>query len=340
MTLYYVDGAVGNDGNAGTSPGAGNAWATIGKAASTITNGDLAWIKASAVYSLSSAITFNATDSYTGRAQFIGYGSTPGDGIPATVRATAGSFFMFDINQNGVLLQNLIIDGNNQTSITGVRFSSQYSGIVGCLIKNCTNNGVLVSATYSHLFNCEVTGCSAASAVAVNSTPCVISGCKIHDNTVTGIDGSSGISNIDVISSEIYKNTGSSSDGITVGYGCLIQSNTIHGNGRDGIRLLNNYIGIQPGIRNNLLTVNGASGTGYGINFASAPLGSGATTPVPEVDYNAFYNNATADRNNYTIGSHDVTLTADPYINSAANNYSLNNTPGGGAACRGAAFSL
>jgi hypothetical protein len=36
MTTYYVDTAVGNDGNAGTSEGAGNAWATIDKAMNTV----------------------------------------------------------------------------------------------------------------------------------------------------------------------------------------------------------------------------------------------------------------------------------------------------------------
>ena len=54
-TTWYVDGAVGNDSNAGTSPGAGNAWATIGKATSTAAAGDTVNVKASATYTLTAA---------------------------------------------------------------------------------------------------------------------------------------------------------------------------------------------------------------------------------------------------------------------------------------------
>ena len=40
MTIYYVDGVVGDDTNAGTSEGSGSAWATIDKAMNTVAAGD------------------------------------------------------------------------------------------------------------------------------------------------------------------------------------------------------------------------------------------------------------------------------------------------------------
>ena len=48
MAVYYVDSLLGNDSNAGTAPGSGNAWATIAKAVATAVAGDVCNIKASA----------------------------------------------------------------------------------------------------------------------------------------------------------------------------------------------------------------------------------------------------------------------------------------------------
>lgn len=78
MTDYYVDGSVGNDGNAGTSEGAGNAWATIQKALDTVSAGDHVYIKASATYS--EALTISTQGSASAVIVLEGYTTTPGDG--------------------------------------------------------------------------------------------------------------------------------------------------------------------------------------------------------------------------------------------------------------------
>ena len=44
MTTYYVDSELGNDNNPGTAAGAGNAWASIGKALDTAQSGDAVYI--------------------------------------------------------------------------------------------------------------------------------------------------------------------------------------------------------------------------------------------------------------------------------------------------------
>lgn len=51
---------------------------------------------------------------------------------------------------------------------------------------------------------------------------------------------------------------------------------------------------------------------------------------------NAFYNTTTANYLNWSGRSGDVILTADPFTDASAGDYSLNTTSGGGAACRGA----
>jgi len=333
LAIYYVDGAVGNDTNPGTAPGAGNAWATIGHAATTATNGDLVWIKASATYSVAAAITFNASDSYTGRAQFVGYTSTTGDNGMATVQASAGSFSMFSVNSNGVLLQNFLVDGNSQTSIRGIDFTSQYNAAFNCKVINCTNTGINFGATDNHINQCEVTACSSAAAVLLGSLSNIhVHGCWIHNNSITGLDGS--LAEFNLSNCIFSNNSGATSDGVICQFGTAVRNCIFHGNGRDGLRITVNYVGILPGIRNNIFSANG----GYGINMTSAPLGEGALVAVPEVDYNAFWTNTTAPRNNMPAGTHDVTLSGNPYVNSAGNNFQLNNTAGAGAACRAAGY--
>ena len=91
MTDYYVDGDVGNDTNAGTSEGSGNAWATINKACQTMVAGDRTYVKASVIYD-ESAVFANVG---TGRTvatmiQLIGYTATPGDNGVVQMQSTAG----------------------------------------------------------------------------------------------------------------------------------------------------------------------------------------------------------------------------------------------------------
>ena len=77
MATYYVDTAVGDDANAGTSEGAGNAWATIDKAMNTVAAGDKVWVKASGTYDENGNI--DTAGSLLSPIEFEGYSSTTGD---------------------------------------------------------------------------------------------------------------------------------------------------------------------------------------------------------------------------------------------------------------------
>lgn len=85
MATYYVDGAVGDDGNAGTSEGAGNAWATIGHAVSTVAAGDKVYVKASVTYTEN--LTLSTVGATSNPIVWEGYTSTPGDGGEVTIRS-------------------------------------------------------------------------------------------------------------------------------------------------------------------------------------------------------------------------------------------------------------
>ena len=95
MTTYYVDVAVGNDVNAGTSEGAGNAWASIGKALDTVVAGNTVYVKASGDYTAQHGASGAIGEFKTGAAVadfilFEGYTTTPGDGTFACVTLDAG----------------------------------------------------------------------------------------------------------------------------------------------------------------------------------------------------------------------------------------------------------
>lgn len=135
MTTYYVDGAVGDDSNAGTDEGAGNAWATIGKAASTATAAlDQIYVK--------NSVTYNETvDWGTGGLvrSIIGYSSTPGDDGVVTVDVEDGSGVCFEggvrctfANFHFTNAISSAFDSNNAGDITFVncRFSNSPYGIV------------------------------------------------------------------------------------------------------------------------------------------------------------------------------------------------------------------
>ena len=74
MATYYVDGAMGDDGNVGTSEGSGNAWATIDKAMNTVAAGDIVFVKSSATYTEQPVIDTAGT--VTAPILFVGYTTT------------------------------------------------------------------------------------------------------------------------------------------------------------------------------------------------------------------------------------------------------------------------
>ena len=89
MTTYYVDGAVGSDSNAGTSEGAGNAWLTIGKGASTVAAGDTVNVKATGNYVEN--VTLVTPGAIGTPILWQGYTSTVGDeGVVTIAPSVAG----------------------------------------------------------------------------------------------------------------------------------------------------------------------------------------------------------------------------------------------------------
>jgi hypothetical protein len=131
----------------------------------------------------------------------------------------------------------------------------------------------------------------------------------------------------------VSNNTGGSSVGITLASSgaATLLFNVIYGNGSHGISTVTAAL-VRGALvaRNNIVMSNG----GYGWDQVSVIV----RPDFPWIDYNAFYNNTSGARNNINASPNDVTLTADPFTNAAGADFTLNNTAGGGAACRVAGF--
>ena len=181
MTVYYVDGAVGNDANAGTSEGAGNAWATIDKAMNTVVAGDHVYVKASATYSESPSI--DTAGAITNPIVFEGYSSTPGDNGKVTISdattcltTSFGGFtsayywfrnFKFNGSQNGVNA-----------------FNARYLTFFNCEMSNNSAKGVIPNQY--RFVNCEVlnNGNDGLGDLAV-----ALIGCIVANSSQAGVDG-------------------------------------------------------------------------------------------------------------------------------------------------------
>lgn len=323
MADFFVDSTRPDDSGNGTSEG--TAKQTLQAGLDLLTNGDILNIKASGTYSISTSLTLPSGNTYTALTRVRGYTTTPGDGGKAHIQATA-AITMLAPGANGASWEDLDLDGDS-TATTGASFAG-YSGnsLFRCRVRNC-GTGVTLAAS-NHVSDCEITGCTTVGATAA-AAECHLVDCWIHDNTCPGVIWAPGGS---ITHCRVTNNTGGTSDGIRidVGYGVLIKHCTLHGNGRDGLRFAANYPGLQPGVQNCLFTENG----GYGITFSSAPWAA----QVPAFRTNAFRNNTSGPYSHSMTGFGDVTLTADPYTNAAGDDFSLNDTAGGGAAARGAGY--
>lgn len=312
----------------------GGAFATPAKAVASLTvEGQIAYIKATATYSVGTGITTAAgINSGLGIIRIIGYTTTRGDGGRATLQATA-AINIFTDGQGGFRFENLILDGNANTGVLGFVLNNSASAIYNCVIKNFLASGVSLVGIGTSIVQSEVTGCVGSystGGISTNSTNSLIKNCYIHDNTTSGI----GVINYGthIIGNVIANNTGASSDGVQLNPAysssrCNVIGNVFYKNGRDGYRNTHTYVSCE--ISNNIFEQN----VGIGLNTSiMSPVSSDIL-----IHHNAYHGNGTA-RSGNNAGTGDVMLTGDPFTNAASNDFSLNNTAGAGAACRATGY--
>lgn len=297
------------------------------------------WWKNEAIYTTTSGITFaNAVHLY-------GYTTIRGDGGRPTLQGKTTSGLTLLTFNSLVDLQNAIIDCNNLpgTSSTGIGIYFNTGNIYtnNVTVKNYYYAGIVTIASGNgtdKLNNVEITGSANSSSYAINNGgQCApeLFNSAIHDTAGYGI--ASGYCGGPFRNNLFYNITNGV---INLGSDCgpvIATDNTFYNDGT-AITLSSGCTTFFTNqITNNLFV----DLSGWAISG-----GTSGILPSPAYDGNAYYNNASGNIQLYgegTIGTttfpyqntHDVILTANPFVNANSGNFALNNTPGGGAALRG-----
>jgi hypothetical protein len=355
MTLYYIDAAVGSDANAGTAVGAGNAWATIGKALSTLVAGDIGYVKSSANYVHTSAATCaNSGDGTSGPITLEGYQTTPGSlGTAPTITSATNGVSLIALNgQTGWVFSNLAFTHTAGTRGAGIAATAGDSSKI--VVRRSTFDGCKAAIYGANLEgpefairsllmdNCDIKNCNLSGVRIAQPASTlqehILIDCRIHDNAGAAVDGihtEDGSLTLKLIRCVFYgngrhgvKNENSSNARATW---LIAESCVFHSNGGDGllVGVPSSSLGSMLGLENCVFWNNG----GYGVNL---PANNGVLLVVNRT--NAYGSNTSGARNNLAAGIADVTLTGDPATNAASNLFAPNNTAGAGAALRSAGF--
>jgi hypothetical protein len=179
MTTYYVDTAVGNDANAGTSAGAGNAWATIDKAMNTVAAGDKVWVKATGTYDENGNIdTAGATQSPI---VFEGYSSTTGDNGKVTWKNSSGNALTDTTSSDYYCFKNFSFDGSSSQAVA----AASILNFINCDFINNGSSGAFVSTNVTFV-NCTFGGNSLRGIQGTGNVKAV--GCTFYTNTRQAMD--------------------------------------------------------------------------------------------------------------------------------------------------------
>jgi len=263
-----------------------------------------------------------------------GYGTTHGDmGTAPLITTATNSVKLIAVAGGGCYaFRNVAFSNTAATRSWGIHSTS--GGVYPhILIDRCTltgftyfivaDNGV-AGPGYVYVYD-SVLQSGAASGGGISAWfDLEVSGCKITGIQGDGIFGNNGSYGPGLVTRTIVAGC---TRGINMDRNATILNCTIANNAGDGLRVVPSGARTQM-IANNILSGNG----GFGVDFTVVNL-------FADTHNNAYRANTSGPRNNLAAGPGDITLTADPFVNAAGGDYSLNAVAGGGAACKGAGYS-
>lgn len=315
--------------------------------------GNKIFIKGSYTLAATTTVTASASGSAAGgRISVEGFTTYPGqmDGRP-TITANNNTFALLSCNANSYFeWKHLTLSYTGASRGIGATCNIGNSGHThwyDCLWDGCSNAAIGGSASFTGvtLERCEIKNCTQAAAPAINTGAGFHAIHNyVHDNAGDGFGYSfsgTAVFSHNIITGNgrygILENTGSGSN---AGAHTFI-NNTIANNVSDGIRFtFDTVTGLSPILVKNIFYNNGASSVGYNINWTNVNAAELMYLSLVN-EFNAYYNNTgLGNRNNMGAGVGDVTLTGNPFTNTATGDWSLNNTAGAGAACRGISFTF
>ena len=353
-TTIVVDRATGS--GTGQTINIGGALDLCATAEPLLTAGMTLWIKAGTQTITSNLALVNSGDSTNGPISWRGYDATRGDhtGNRPLITTSTNSI---DLLRGAVSVESnyRVFDNINWSSTAGTPGNGICTGTGGVgmrftVVSNCKISGVKYAfmgdnITYNSFFglfliNTEITSC--VDGVRNTSGPITFDGCYVHGNTGyglnllsnSGVPPTAGIACLTFNNSIFYSNT---LGGVavfqnvsnTVGYHFVLDHAAFVSNGGDGVKSATASANLVLVSAENCIVY---GNSGYGVNITNA-----AALVVVNRN-NAYGNNTSGARNNLAAGTADVTLTADPFTARMGNDFTLNTTAGGGAACRGAGF--
>lgn len=299
----------------------GGAFATLAQANTASTNGNTIWI--------TGTFTHSSTVQMTGCCKnVIGYGSSRGDEGFATINAGANSIIVVGVgSSHGCSFRNLSIDGNGYTGVIGCDTNNvhgQVSVYTRCKVVDCDIGFRLLSSrNVASAFNCWALTCVTGFSLANSATAfyCVSEECSTGFHLGGGGNGS----NVSFCLAINNTGNGFTGGGAANSCGVSVLNCVAYGNGSNGL----NIVGVTGRyvVQNCIFSNNGAYGVSCSTSFNYIAEGN-----------NAYYANTSGSRNNFPSGNNDVILSADPFTNAAANDFTLNNDTSGGALLRGGGF--
>lgn len=322
----------------------GGALATLSGANSASVSGNTIWIQNTNAHTITTAVAFSATT-----ISVKGYVSSRGDSGVAEINCATNSINLISLSNcsfsnfwNIKFKHTAVTRGNGVILVTTVSR--------GLLFYNCEWDGCNIGirgdgasgATTTNeltLIKCNFHNSIGQGVAITGSASFIISLCSFHDNGGAGCDGgtvNNSVGFTSVVHSLFYNNGGTAGLQIPGGANgtdvvCYAEGNVFWNNVGAGLKVNNGN--VQAFTR--LFAQNNISGlnTTYGIDVTAT---TGAELAFG--DYNAYYSNTTAPNRNFVAGSHEVTLSGNPFNNSASGDFTLNGTAGAGAACKQAGY--
>jgi hypothetical protein len=285
--------------------------------------------------------TYTIAGSLTQPITIEGYAVTRGDGGFATHASTAVD--CFEVTGDGCIIKNIKGDSGNSIvrALKATGWGCHWENCLGVSAVTSTGTGasrILAFGSNCRFYRCRADGQNNAGwGFFVTGVANTFDHCEAYGSTeLSGFNTAAGAYNTRFLHCISRDNTGAASDGFTLNEQlCHVIQCSISKNGRDGIRM------TSPGgalsgtpIIANIFNRNGQT-AGYSINYSSSDISAltgSIQAALLNVKGNAFYVTGLGKSNNLPPFSGDVTLSADPFVDSGAgHDFTLNSTTGGGA---------
>ncbi len=322
------DKAVGTLGSTGGQGKLGGALASSITAANAAASGNTVHVKAG-TYTLTSSGTIN--NAAIGVLTFVGYNATHNDGgMKPLITTATNSVHLFNMSTGGgadrVTFKNLSMSNTAATRYDAIFATGGLSHIV--LVK-CLLDGFRIGVNGDNLNYMNY------------FSSVTLLGTEIKNCTIDAIRNRFGV--ISIHSSYIHHQTGAGVSTNGAAIPVMAVNSIFASNGGNGITA------VGPLLVSNCVF---ASNTGDGVNTTQSStvantifygqtgrgINAGSAAAVHICRNNAYGSNTAGNLANVTTDVGAVTLTADPFTNAAAGDFTLNSTAGGGTACKAAGF--